>query len=129
MAVYGADAAIGVAFGDAKLQSVLLGHGLHLEREDAQVFHDGGHARGYHAEVFGTDEHAGSLHQTWEFLHSLSLPVLGIAMVEIVVVEAVEDVALVVVEQHLIDEGVLSRDARVVEGAVLVVAHKEDIAY
>ena len=102
-------------------------HGLDLEREDAQLIHDPGHAVGHHAEVLGTDKHAGGLCQAWQFLHGLLIPVLVVATVEIVVVEAVEGI-LVLIPESLIDKVVLHADTWVELVGVLTVVHEEHVA-
>ncbi len=120
----GGDAAEGEGVQVSEAHAAGLGHALQLEGENLQIVHHPWDAVGHHAEVFGADEHAGGLHEGWQLLHGLAVPVLVHAAVEVVVVEAVEG-GLVWVGERGVDVVVLSGDAWVEEVRVLRVAQEE----
>ena len=94
----GADRAVRILGEMSEAHLVVLRHGLDFQREDAQLVHDPGHTVGHHTKVFGTAQHTGGLRQTRQFLHSLLIPELVVATIEIVVVETIEIVLLVIVQ-------------------------------
>src|SRR5574344_216438 len=99
----GAYRAVGIAREMTETNGVSLRHRLYLKTEDAQLVHHPWHAVGHHTKVFGTYEHTCGLSELRHLLHSLLIPELVVAAIEIIVVEAVE-VILVVVPQLLVDK-------------------------
>ena len=95
---YGTYRTIGIAVDVAEAHCGRLWHALQLEAEYFQLVHHPRHTVGHHAEVFSTYQHACRLHQLRQFLHCLTIPELVVAMIVVVVVEAVERLLIVVVE-------------------------------
>ena len=123
----GADGTVGIPFGVSELLAGVLRHALYLEREDAQLVHYPRHAGRNHAEVFAADEHAGGLRQLREFLHGLLSPEIVVAVVVVLVVQAVEGGFLPVV-QRAVDVVVLHANAWMVFRGVVTVGHEQDVA-
>ena len=121
----GIHAAIGVMRQLAKTCRRILGHGLDLQRENAQFVHHPGHAVGHHTQVFCTNEHTGGLRQLGQFLHRLRVPELVVAMIEVVIVETVEAVLLTIV-QLVVAFLVLYGDTRM-PAVIALVVYKEQV--
>ena len=97
----------------AELLARIFGHALNVERENLQCAHHSGNAVGNHAEVFGACEHRRGVDDGRELPHGFAIPEVVVAMIEEIVVEAVERPAFVVVEVTVY-VGELGGDARMV---------------
>ncbi len=109
----GAYRVVGVAPCVAECRSGVFGHALYLERQYFELLHHSRHAGRNHTEVFGASEHIGRIYQRGQLPHCLVVPERIVAVVEEVVVEAVEAPAFIVVERAVYI-CVLCRDSRVV---------------
>jgi len=120
----GADRQVGCIGRMGKETIGIFGHALNLQTEDMQIMHDLGHAGGHHTQVLATAEHTGGVDEGGQFAQGRVAPELCVAMEEIVVVDAHDDLALIVVEfaetVRLID-----RDTRVQQFGMGLVAHEE----
>ena len=102
-------------------------HRLKLKAQDAQLVHYPSHAVGHHTQILGTYEHTCGIDQARQLLHSLEIPELVVAAIEVVVIQTVE-YSLVAVVQAFVDEVELNGNSRVEQVGVLVVAHEEHVA-
>ena len=110
-----------------KLNRWVLWHALEFQTQYLQFVHYPWHTIRYHTQVFGTNQHAGSLNQLRQLLHRLAIPELVVAAIEVVVVKTIER-SLVNIIERLVDEVELCRDTWVEELRVLVVANEEHVA-
>ena len=86
MGKYGGHTPVRIFFQPSEFQPELLGHGLNLKRQDAQIVHDPRDAFRHHAQIFGTHQHLSRFHQDGQFTHGLLVPELVVPMVIILVV-------------------------------------------
>ena len=74
----------------AETNESLLGHRLYLKRQYLQLIHHPGYTGRNHTEVLGTDQHACGLHEARQLTHSLMIPEVIVAMIEVVLMNTVE---------------------------------------
>ena len=111
----------------AELVLRILRHALDFQAQDLQLFHYPRHTIRYHTQVFTTYQHRCTLSQHREFLHRFVIPELVVALVVIMVVQAVE-CFLFTITQTSEDEVALNGNAWVVCRRILAVWYKQDIA-
>ena len=87
----------------SELNRWILWHALEFQTQYFQLVHYTRHTVWHHTEVFGTNQHAGSLNQFRQLFHRLLIPELVVAAIEIVVVKAVER-SLVIIIERLVDK-------------------------
>ena len=87
----------------SELNRWILWHALEFQTQYLQLVHYPRHTVWHHTEVFGTNQHAGSLNQFRQLFHRLLIPELVVAAIEIVVVKAVER-CLVIIIERLVDK-------------------------
>ena len=105
----------------------ILRHTLQFEAQYLEIVHHPWHTIGHHTKVFSTHKHARCLHKLRQFLHGLTIPELVIATIIVVIIYAVEDCLIAVIE-CFIREVELRTDAWVELIRVFTVAHEEHIA-
>ena len=102
----------------------VFGHTLYFQREDAQVIHHPCHAIGNHTQIFTAYQHPGRLRQLRQFVHGLLTPEFVVAVIVVLIVQAVESCLFPIV-QRTVDVVVLHTDARVILVRVVAVGHKQ----
>ena len=117
---------IGIVGGIVHAASIGLGHTLYLERENAQLIHNGRYTSGNHTEVFATDEHIGTVYQGRKFLHRLAIPEVIVAMIVEVVMQSIEGLTLVLGER-LERLGLETIDAGMIATGLVGVLNEEHI--
>ena len=110
-----------------KLETLLLGHLLDFQREDAQLVQYGFYAVGQHSQVLATNQHARLLQDFRQALQGLLTPEERVALVEIVVVESQEGI-LLLASQHVEHGFVDDADARMIHIGFVGVFHEEHVA-
>ena len=73
----------------------VLRHALNLEREDLQLVHDIRHTGRHHTEVLAAAEHVGRSDECRQLLECRLAPERSVAVVEVVVVDVSQELALV----------------------------------
>ncbi len=91
----------------------VLWHALDFQTQNLQLFHYPRHTIRYHAQVFTANQHGSTLGQHRQLLHGFVIPELVVALVVIMVVQAVECVFFIVT-QAFKDEIVLNGDTWVI---------------
>ena len=105
----GADRAVWVTAQMTKLNRWILWHALELQAQNLQLVHHPWHTIRYHTQVFGTNQHTGSLNQLRQLLHRLAIPELVVSAIEVVVIKTIE-CCLVNIIERLVDKVELCRD-------------------